>query len=128
MTNYTDSDWPEGTEADVDAAAKLAQEAKGGSKLKAFWSEVSVCARMAKATIAGKYPMKAREKAILISGLAYVVLPIDAIPDVIPGVGYVDDVLVIAGVVAGLTWEILEFKKWEANIGNVPDQPFPAFA
>lgn len=112
---------PEGTEHDVEAAAKLAQEAKGGKKLKAFWSEVSVCARMAKATIAGKYPMKAREKAILVSGLAYVVLPLDAIPDVIPGLGYTDDLVVLGAVVAGLAMEIMAFKKWEID-GNGGDE------
>jgi len=121
----------EGNEQDVDQAAKLAVEGKGGSKLKAFWSEVAVCARMAKATIAGQYPMKAREKALLISSLAYVVLPLDAVPDVIPVLGYTDDLVVLGAVVAGLGWEILEFKKWESgNKGDGGDdgEPVPLAA
>lgn len=111
---------PAGGAQDAEEAGLLAQKSQGGSKLKGFWSEVAICARMAKAALAGEYPMKVREKAMLISGLAYVVLPLDAIPDVIPGLGYIDDIVVISGVVAGLAWEILEFKKWE-NEGKEGD-------
>jgi uncharacterized membrane protein YkvA (DUF1232 family) len=38
-------------------------------------------------------------KALIIGAIGYVVLPIDLIPDIIPGVGYADDVASVAGVV-----------------------------
>jgi uncharacterized membrane protein YkvA (DUF1232 family) len=51
-------------------------------------------------------------KAALFSALAYLVLPVDAVPDFLPGVGYTDD---LAALTAALTlaarlvtWELLE--------------------
>jgi uncharacterized membrane protein YkvA (DUF1232 family) len=41
-----------------------------------------------------------RTKALIFAGLAYFILPVDAIPDVFLGVGFTDDAAVIAAVVA----------------------------
>ncbi len=41
-----------------------------------------------------------RTKALMFAGLAYFILPFDAIPDVFVGIGYTDDAAVIAAVVA----------------------------
>jgi uncharacterized membrane protein YkvA (DUF1232 family) len=41
-----------------------------------------------------------RTKALMFAGLAYFILPIDAVPDVFLGVGFTDDAAVIAAVVA----------------------------
>lgn len=41
-----------------------------------------------------------RTKALIFAGLAYFILPVDAIPDVFAGIGYTDDAAVIAGVIA----------------------------
>jgi uncharacterized membrane protein YkvA (DUF1232 family) len=39
-------------------------------------------------------------KGLMLAGLAYFVLPIDAIPDFIPALGYTDDAAVIAALIA----------------------------
>ena len=39
-------------------------------------------------------------KAMIMAALAYFVLPIDAIPDILPAIGYTDDAAVIAAVIA----------------------------
>jgi len=41
-----------------------------------------------------------RVKGILLAALAYFVLPVDAIPDIIAGLGFTDDAAVIATVIA----------------------------
>lgn len=41
-----------------------------------------------------------RTKALIFAGLAYFILPFDAVPDVFLGVGFTDDAAVIAAVVA----------------------------
>jgi uncharacterized membrane protein YkvA (DUF1232 family) len=41
-----------------------------------------------------------RTKALMFAGLAYFVMPVDAIPDIFAGIGYTDDAAVIAGVIA----------------------------
>lgn len=40
-------------------------------------------------------------KAIIGAALAYVLCPLDAIPDMIPIVGFADDIAVVGGVLAG---------------------------
>lgn len=47
-----------------------------------------------------------RHKAILAGVLAYVVVPTDLIPDVIPGLGQVDDLLLLAVALDGLINEV----------------------
>ncbi len=45
--------------------------------------------------------------------LAYVILPVDVIPDFIPGVGFIDDVFVIGFVMQSIADEIARFKKYK---------------
>ena len=47
--------------------------------------------------------------------LAYVVLPIDVIPDFIPGVGFLDDVFVIGVVMKSVSDEIERYKALLTN-------------
>ena len=50
---------------------------------------------------------------IAIAGaLAYVVLPIDVIPDFIPGVGFIDDIFVISIVMKSISDEIERYKSY----------------
>ena len=43
--------------------------------------------------------MPAKEKGLIIGALGYLILPIDLIPDSIPGVGFTDDLAVLASVI-----------------------------
>ena len=45
-------------------------------------------------------------KGMMLAALAYFVLPVDAIPDVLAGIGFTDDAAVIAAVVATLSSHI----------------------
>ncbi|MBR3612735.1 MAG: DUF1232 domain-containing protein [Bacteroidaceae bacterium] len=47
--------------------------------------------------------VSAKEKAVIIGALGYFILPIDLIPDVIPVVGYSDDLAVLIAVIKLLT-------------------------
>ncbi len=51
-------------------------------------------------------------RAIILAGLIYFITPADAIPDVIPIVGYVDDAAVISVVFRRLRNEIERYKKF----------------
>jgi len=42
--------------------------------------------------------------------LAYVIMPIDVIPDFLPGIGYIDDVFVVGMVMKSLANDIERFK------------------
>ena len=58
-------------------------------------------------------PMAA--KGIMLGGLAYFVLPIDAIPDVFAGIGFTDDAAVIAALIATLGTHIKRHHKDQAD-------------
>ena len=48
--------------------------------------------------------------------LAYVVFPIDLIPDFIPGVGFIDDIFVVGIVMKSLTDEIQRFRAFKIEV------------
>lgn len=56
---------------------------------------------------AGRDPeTPAAAKGIMLGALAYFVMPIDAIPDILAGIGFTDDAAVIAAVIATLSGNI----------------------
>ena len=54
-------------------------------------------------------------KGLMLGGLAYFVLPIDAIPDIFAGIGFTDDAAVIAALIATLGANIRSRHKKQAD-------------
>jgi uncharacterized membrane protein YkvA (DUF1232 family) len=54
-------------------------------------------------------------KTVIFGALAYFIFPVDAIPDLIPGVGYVDDLGVLAAAVVTVALYITEDVKQKAR-------------
>ena len=54
----------------------------------------------------------------VVSALAYFVSPIDLIPDTIPGIGHLDDALVIAACLQLVNSDIEEYVKWREENGK----------
>ena len=54
--------------------------------------------------------------AAIVTALAYVLSPIDLIPDFIPVVGYVDDAAVVAACLALINTDLQTYKEWK--LGN----------
>ena len=52
---------------------------------------------------------------VIYGALAYLVLPLDAIPDFLPGVGYTDDLSVIAAALAAVAYYITPEVKQQAE-------------
>lgn len=74
--------------------------------------------RMVKAYATGAYrdvPWKTVTAAT--GAIVYFAAPIDAIPDIIPGLGYADDAIVIATVASACAVDIGRFLKWERRKG-----------
>ena len=61
------------------------------------------------------YKISNQTKLIIAGTLAYVVLPIDVIPDFIPVVGWLDDAFVLGLATTTLSDEIEKFKKFKAG-------------
>lgn len=53
----------------------------------------------------------------IIAAIAYFVLPIDAIPDFIPVVGFLDDIGVISLVIKQINSELKEYMDWRIQMG-----------
>ena len=68
---------------------------------------------MIKAATSGEYPLPAWAIAAIIGAIIYVVSPIDAVPDIIPIAGWVDDGAVVAAAVKALEEVIKAFIKYK---------------
>ena len=65
---------------------------------------------------AANYTVSWEVKAWILAGLAYFISPLDAIPDVIPVVGYLDDALVITWVMHEISDEVTKYRRWKGMV------------
>jgi uncharacterized membrane protein YkvA (DUF1232 family) len=105
---------PEETEKLLNRAKAKAKKNKG--PLAGKLDDLMALMRMVRAYVRGEYRDVPWESiAVAIGAIIYFVSPVDAIPDVIPGVGYIDDAAVIAFVVVSIQGDLEEFREWEAE-------------
>ena len=84
-------------------------------KLAEYKDEVALVFSMIKDYVSGKYTQCPwRTIAVLVGSLAYVLTPIDLIPDFIPVIGWSDDCLALAGALAFAKMDLEEYKAWKA--------------
>ncbi len=89
------------------------------NSLKEVWDELSVFFRLLKRWVNGDYKeVPWRTIVLIIAGIIYFVNPIDAIFDVIPFVGYIDDVTVVGIVLNSVRKDIEKFLEWEKAGGQ----------
>lgn len=92
------------------AAAVSIAQGRGGKLLKDF----QLLVRLLKASVSGAYTGLSVHKLVtIVAAMLYLISPLDAIPDFIPVVGYVDDAAVIAWVLNSIAEELKDFKSWE---------------
>lgn len=48
----------------------------------------------------------------IVSTLIYIASPVDLIPDPIPGIGYIDDMMLLGWVLKSIHSDVEEYKKW----------------
>lgn len=65
---------------------------------------------MGKDVFSGRYRMNKWNLSIIAATIAYVISPLDAIPDMIPLMGWLDDATIVAYAVSKLTDEINRYK------------------
>ena len=88
-------------------------------KLSEYKDEVALVFSMLKDYASGKYTkVPWRTIAVLVGSLAYVLTPIDLIPDFIPVIGWSDDCLALAGALAFAKMDLEEYKAWKAKQGK----------
>jgi uncharacterized membrane protein YkvA (DUF1232 family) len=81
-----------------------------------IFADLQLIFRMVRAWLGGEYKeLSSGSAVILVGALVYFLMPIDAIPDFLPGVGFIDDAAVIAMALAAVKSEVDRFKAWEAG-------------
>jgi uncharacterized membrane protein YkvA (DUF1232 family) len=96
-----------------EAAVKMRRHS---GSIREISGEFQVIVRMIRAWMAGDYKdISTKSVVIFIAAVLYFLNPFDAIPDLTPVIGYVDDVSVIAWVVKTLRDELERFRAWEGR-------------
>ena len=84
-----------------------------------LWSDLPLLLRLLKAWKTGSYRgLSVRTLASCAIALLYVLSPVDAIPDFIPGIGLIDDAAILALLLHSLAQDLVAFRAWEQNRGN----------
>ena len=63
----------------------------------------------------GRYRFPLRSALLVFAALAYLVMPLDLIPDALPFVGVIDDAAVFALVLRAIRKDLLPFSQWESR-------------
>ncbi len=80
--------------------------------------------RMVRAAASGEYTGITRGRlALLVAAAAYLVSPIDLIPDFVLGLGLVDDAVVLSWLAATLVTETEQYLDWERSPAAAPPVP-----
>jgi len=79
-----------------------------------LWADLPSLVRLLRAWKKGSYPgLSVRTLASLAAALLYLLSPVDLVPDFIPGIGLLDDVVVLALLLQSLAQDLAAFRAWE---------------
>jgi len=100
-------------------ARRKAESAGQGGVLKELWDTLMTFLRLILAYARGDYRHVPWETVTLVvAAVLYFLMPIDVLPDVFVGLGFVDDAAVIAWVMNTVGPELGKFRQWEASRGQ----------
>jgi uncharacterized membrane protein YkvA (DUF1232 family) len=102
------------TQETLNKAMNKANKVKGA--LDKVWENLILMFQVVRDWISGKYKdIPVGSIIAIVAALLYFISPIDAIPDFIPGIGYIDDVFVIGIVVAQINNDLKKYDKWRKD-------------
>ncbi|MBI2683408.1 MAG: DUF1232 domain-containing protein [Acidobacteriales bacterium] len=94
-------------------AAAKAEEHKG--PMHRVFEDLATFLRLVRAWSKGEYRLIPwRSMAMVIGAVLYFLSPIDAIPDFIPVIGFVDDAFIITFVMRAIRRDVQDFREWES--------------
>lgn len=84
--------------------------------LKGVLDDLQLIFRLVRAWLKGDYrDLSKKSLVVLVGALVYFLMPLDAIPDFIPGLGLMDDVTIVGLALTAVKTEIEKFRDWEAE-------------
>jgi uncharacterized membrane protein YkvA (DUF1232 family) len=105
----------------ADRAAEKARDGRGA--FRRIWDDLQTAVRLTRAWSRRDYRGLSRSTLVLVvAGFLYLVTPVDAIPDVIPVLGLIDDAAVLAWVLRKVRVELDEFRGWESQRQLAPTE------
>lgn len=84
-------------------------------KVKEALEPILVFKRMIQAHKRGDFKVSSKSLMLIVLGLVYFVSPLDIIPDIMPVIGFADDLSVLIAVYNAVKHEVDEFVAWEKN-------------
>jgi len=69
-------------------------------------------------SLKGRYKLHPVTLGIIGGGLLYFMIPIDFIPDVLPLIGFLDDLAVLTTIINSIQGELVEYRRWKKNRGG----------
>ncbi|AKD57548.1 YkvA family protein [Spirosoma radiotolerans] len=90
-----------------------------GNNIAAFREQLGVVTRLIRAYASGEYrqlPWKTLTSIVAV--LLYFVNPLDIIPDILPIVGFADDIALVGWLFSSMGSDIEKFRQWEQTTAN----------
>jgi uncharacterized membrane protein YkvA (DUF1232 family) len=98
-----------------------------GDKATEAKGQLSVFIALLKAWLAGDYRQVSNRTIVIVAAaVLYFVVPLDAIPDFLFGLGLLDDIAVVGYVFAQITEEIEAFRAWQVRECETQSAPVEA--
>ncbi len=96
----------------------IAKAQKEKVRLKSFWDDLLTLIQMVRSYFNKEYPfIPWRTLVFAVAALVYFLNPFDVIPDMLPGLGFLDDATVIAFVVSAIKEDLEKFKRFRQERG-----------
>lgn len=90
-----------------------------GNNIAAFRDQLGVVTRLIKAYASGEYRQLPWKTLIsIVAVLLYFVNPLDIIPDILPIVGFADDIALVGWLFTSMSSDIEKFRQWEQTASN----------
>ena len=100
----------------LDKQKEIEDKFKGNGPLGRFVSDLKLLLSIIKDYISGDYrEIPWGSIAAIVAALLYVLSPIDLIPDLIPGVGYVDDAMVVVACLTMVETDLHDYRDWKTK-------------
>jgi len=98
------------------AARASSKSVQFRSQLDQGFDDLQTMTRLIKSWAVGQYRVvPVRSLVAFLGALIYFLIPVDAVPDFIVGLGLLDDLAIIAKVVQTFRTDLLQFRQWEAG-------------